>query len=89
MTEAEENSIQKSLIKRNAKQNKILKKMIADLDCMFGPQGTGMFLSMILDALYKMMKEETPSEYINLRTVEIKFNDFYSVKLNCDTGEYI
>ena len=75
--------------KRNRAQNKKLKDMIYTLDLMFGEQTTGVFLAMILDALNKMMREETPSEYLNLRTMEIKFNDCYSVKFDCDTGEYI
>ena len=75
--------------KRNRAQNKALKDMLHQLDLMFGENNSGMFLAMILDALNKMMKEETPSEYLILRTIEIKFNDFYSVKLDCDTGDYI
>ena len=75
--------------RRNAAQNKAVKDMLHQLDLMFGENNAGMFLAMILDGLNKMMKEETPSEYLNLRTIEIKFNDFYSVKLDCDTGEYI
>lgn len=75
--------------RRNAAQNKAVKDMLHQLDLMFGENNAGMFLAMILDGLNKMMKEETPSEYLNLKTIEIKFNDFYSVKLDCDTGEYI
>lgn len=83
----------KSQIKRHARrnraQNKMIKDMLYQLDLMFGENNSGMFLAMIIDGLNKMMKEETPSEYLNLRTVEIKFNDCYSVKLDCDTGEYV
>jgi hypothetical protein len=75
--------------KRTRKQNKKVQEMLYQLDLMFGENNSGMFLAMILDALNKMMKEETPSEYLILRTIEIKFNDFYSVKLDCETGEYI
>ena len=75
--------------KRTKEQNKVVKDMLYQLDLMFGENNSGMFLAMILDGLNKMMKEETPSEYLELRTIEIKFNDFYSVKLDCNTGEYI
>lgn len=75
--------------KRNRRQNKIVKRMIYQLDLMFGENNSGLFLAMVVDALNKMMKEKTPDRFINLRTIEIKFNDFYSVKLDCDTGEYI
>lgn len=75
--------------KRNRAQNKAIKDMIHHLDLMFGENNTGTFLAMICDGLDKMMKEETPSEYLNLRTIEIRFNEIYSVKLDCDTGEYL
>ena len=75
--------------RRNRQQNKKVQEMLHHLDLMFGENNAGFFLAMILDGLNKMMKEETPSEYLNLRTIEIKFNDFYSIKLDCDTGEYI
>ena len=75
--------------KRNRQQNKIIKDMLHQLDLTFGENNAGLFLAMILDGLNKMMKEETPSEYLILRTIEIKFNDFYSVKLDCDTRKYI
>ena len=88
MTHYDETQIKRHA-KRSHKQNKMVKEALYRLDLMFGEQNAGEFLMMIMDALQKMMKEETPSEYLNLRTIEIKFNDCYSVKLNCDTGEYI
>lgn len=75
--------------KRTAMQNVAVKKMLHQLDLMFGENNSGMFLAMILDCLNKMMKEETPSEYINLRTIEITFNDVYSVKFDCEKEEYV
>lgn len=75
--------------KRNKAQNKAVKEMLYHLDLMFGEQNAGSFLAMILDGLNKMLREETPSEHLNLRTIEIKFNDCYSIKMDCDTGEYI
>lgn len=88
MSKYDESQIKKHP-KRNREQNKKVKQMLHFLDLMFGEQNAGSFLAIICDALNKMMKEETPSEYLNLRTIEIKFNDCYSVKLDCDTGEYI
>lgn len=75
--------------KRTKEQNKVVKAMLHRLDLMFGENNAGFFLCMICDALQKLMTEETPSKYLNLRTIEIKFNDCYSVKLDCDTNEYI
>ena len=74
--------------KRNVAQNQVVKKMIKHLDLMFGEQNSGMFLAMVCTCLDKVMKS-TPGDYLELRTIEIKLNDFYSVKLNCDTGEVI
>ena len=87
-TKYDESQIQRHA-KRNRAQNKCVKEMLYQLDLMFGENNSGMFLATILDALNKMMREETPSEHLNLRTIEIKFNDCYSIKLDCDTGEYI
>ena len=84
-----DNSQIKSHPRRNRGQNKRVKEMLHFLDLMFGEANAGMFLAMICDGLNKMMKEETPSQYLNLRTIEIKFNDCYSVKLDYDTNEYI
>lgn len=75
--------------KRTKAQNKVLKQMLYHLDLMFGEENAGSFIAMICDGLNKMMREETPSEHLNLRTIEIKFNDCYSIKMDCDTGEYI
>jgi len=88
MTKYDQSQIKKHP-KRNAAQNKCVKDMLKRLDLMFGENNAGMFLAMICDGLQKMMKEETPSEYLNLRTIEIRFNDCYSIKMDCDTGEYI
>lgn len=75
--------------KRNRAQNKKIKNMLHHLDLMFGENNAGLFLAMICDCLDKMMKQETPSEFINLRTIEIRFNEVYSVKLDCDTNQYV
>ena len=75
--------------KRNAAQNKMIKQMIYQFDLMFGENNTGLFLAMILDCLNKLMKEETPTEYLQLRTVEIKLNDCYSIKYDCENEKYI
>lgn len=75
--------------RRNAAQNKAVKDMLHQLDLMFGENNAGMFLAMILDCLNKMLKDVTPTSHLNLRTIEIKFNDYYSIKMDCTTGDYI
>ena len=75
--------------RRNRAQNKTVKNMIYHLDLMFGEENAGAFLAMICDGLDKMLNEVTPTTNLNLRTIEIKFNDCFSIKMDCDTGEYI
>ena len=81
-----------SQIKKHAKrtpaQNKAIKQMLYHLDLMFGEQHAGKFLAMVCDGLNKLVLS-TPAQSLNLRTIEIKFNDCYSIKMDCDTGEYI
>ena len=79
----------KNHYRRNHAQNKMLKQMIYQFDLMFGQNNTGLFLAIILDCLNKMMKQETPDEFINLRTIEIKFNDCYSVKYDFEKEGYV
>lgn len=88
MSKYDESQIKKHP-KRNSKQNKAVKDMFKFLDLMFGEEHAGQFLAMICDGLNKMLNEITPSSHMNLRTIEIKFNDCYSIKMDCDTGEYI
>lgn len=37
----------------------------------------------------RLTKKIEDGQYLNLRTIEIKLNDCYSIKMDCDTGEYI
>ena len=74
--------------RRTPEQNKAVKEMIYHLDLMLGEQHTGMFLAMICDCLNKLVLE-TPAQFLKLRTIEITFNDFYSVKFDCETEKYV
>jgi len=75
--------------RRTRHQNKVVKDVIKDFDLMFGEEHAGQFLVMIADGINKMLNEVTPSTHLNLRTIEIRFNEIYSIKMDCDTGEYI
>ena len=75
--------------KRNRKQKKHYKKMLYQLDLMFGENNAGLFISLVVDALNKLMREETPSTYLNLRNMKITFNDIYSIKLDLDKMEVV
>lgn len=82
-----------SQIKRHPRrtwaEKKMVKRMLKHLDLMFGEYHAGEFLAMICDGLDRMMTKETPTTHLNLRTIEIKFNEIYSIKMDCDTGEYL
>lgn len=75
--------------RRNRKQNKATKDMLYHLDLIFGEENAGMFLAMICDCVDKLLEEKTPTTNMFIRTIEIKFNDFYSVKFDCKKGEYV
>ena len=81
-----------SQIKKHARrtpaQNKAVKQMLYHLDLMFGEQHAGEFLCMICDGLNKLVLS-TPAQSLDLRTIEIKFNDYFSIKMDCDTGKYL
>ncbi len=64
--------------KRTRKQNKILKEMIKGLDHRLGEQNTGFLISMLIDCLDKLTKDGDK----NMRTLEIRINEFFSVKYN-------
>lgn len=69
-------------VKRNRKQNKQVKLMFWHLDQMLGEQDAGLFLAMCLDLLTKCCSGVEERE---LRTLEIKINDFFSKKIDFRT----
>ena len=73
--------------RRTRKQKQIYKDMLLRLDLIFGENNAGLFLALICDGINKMLNEVTPTTSLNVRTIEIKFNDCYSIKMDCDTGE--
>jgi len=73
-------------MKRNRKQNKAVKVMLAQLDNILGEQDAGMFLAISLDCLNKLVEGVESRE---LRTLEIKLNDFFSVKYDFIKGEEV
>lgn len=73
-------------MKRNSEMNKAYKKILKDLDEMFGEADAGLFLSIILTALKKLIGDK---EQQNLRTIEIKVNDYFSVKWDFDKNDFV
>ena len=73
--------------KRSKEQNKKVKQMIAHLDAMLGEVDTGIFLAMICDLLDKFVDGVEQRE---MRTLELRLNDYFSVKFdfekNCVVG---
>ena len=73
--------------KRNKAQKKLVKDMLYHLDLMFGESNAGLFLAIVCSSLDKMMNNETPSDRLELRTMEITMNDCYSVKYDFEKEE--
>ena len=68
--------------KRNRKQNKQIKLMFSHLEDMLGEQDAGIFFALCLDLLVKCCSGVEERE---LRTLEIKINDFFSEKIDFTT----
>lgn len=64
-------------MKRTREQNKKLKEMIRHLDGMLGETDCGLFIAMICDLMDKFVEGVSQR---NMRTLEIKLNDYFSVK---------
>ena len=79
----------KSHPKRNRKQNELLKQTLYKLDLMLGENHAGEVVCILADSLNKMLKEKTPSERLELRSLEIKLNDYFSLKYDFKKGGYV
>ena len=67
-------------------QKKILKKAFRRLSDMMGAQGAGMFIMICCDLMNKFTKGVDRRE---LRTLEIKLNDFFSAKYDFEHEQVI
>lgn len=65
---------------------KTIKPMIKALEAMLGPQDAGMFLAICCDLLQDCVKGR---EQLNLRTIEIKINDYFSSKYDFEKEEIV
>jgi hypothetical protein len=72
--------------KRNRKQRKMTKMMLKRLDAMLGEEFSGLFLAIILDLLNEFVKGVDGRQ---LRTIEIKLNDFFSAKYDFEKEEMV
>ena len=66
--------------------NKKLKPMIEHLEKMMGSDGAGLVLATLCDCLDKLVEGTEGRE---LRTIEVKLNDYFSKKFDFGTGEYV
>lgn len=73
-------------VKRTRKQNKILKQMQERLDSMLGENGAGFMIALICDLLGKFVEGV---DHRDMRTIEIKLNDYFSAKYDFEKGEII
>lgn len=65
---------------------KDVKPMVDALKAMLGPQDAGMFLAICCDLLQDCVKGR---EQLNLRTIEIKINDYFSSKYDFEKEEIV
>ena len=74
-------------MKRTRQQNKTFKQIIKNLDEMLGEQDSGVLLSLLHNLLINI-GEQSNSERITIRSLELTINDFYSTKFNFESGEF-
>ena len=68
-------------------KDKDFKTMIDFLENSIGQEATGTLIAVLCDSLKSLTNEEVQNRYI--RTVEIKYNDFFTTKFDFEKGEYI
>lgn len=73
-------------MKRNHYENKKYKEMLKALDGYLGEKDAGMFIAIVLDCFEKLLGKEDERE---LRTLEIKLNDFFSVKYDFESEKIV
>ncbi len=76
----------KGHVKRTRKQNKLVKQMQKRLDTMLGENGAGLMLSLLCDLLNKFVDGVDHRE---MRTLELKLNDYFSVKFDFEKEEIV
>lgn len=65
--------------------NKHSKIMVEHLEKMMGTQGAGLVLATLCDCLDKLVEGTEGRE---LRSLEIRLNDYFSKKYDFETGKY-
>ena len=71
-------------MKRNRKMNKCYKGCLKQLDEWLGEADAGLLISI----LCKVLREASQDENRELRTIELKINDYFSAKWNFDKGDF-
>ena len=73
-------------MKRNKVMQKAYKGCLQELDNMLGEQDAGLLVAIMLKLLKKNLGEK---EILNLRTIEIKVNDYFSSKWDFEKGDFV
>ena len=68
------------------RDKRFIKKIIKYLKQKIGSNETAVFISILADSLDNLTKGV---ESRNIRTIEIKYNDFYTTKFDFNKGEYV
>ena len=72
--------------KRTPEMNKYYKRILKDLDGLLGEADAGLFLSIVVKMIIELAADK---DRLNLRTMEIKFNDFFSKKWDFDHNCFV
>ena len=73
-------------MKRTRQQNKMLKTMLNKLDHMLGENNSGLMIALLCDLLDKLVEGVDQRE---MRTIEVKLNDYFSVKYDFEKEKII
>ena len=77
--------MQTSIMKKTIIKDKDFKRIINHIEEKIGGYSTGALIAILSDSLDNLTKGV---ESRNIRSIEIKFNDYYSTKFDFESGEY-
>lgn len=74
-------------MKSEVLKDKGIKVMLTHLEQIVGAFGTGKLIAIMCDSLANFVKGSEQGR--DMRTIEIKYNDYFSTKYDFETNEYV
>jgi hypothetical protein len=68
------------------KQQKF-KQIVGAIEGMLGTKDAGLLIAIVADSLVRLAHDH--EDGLNIRSIEIKYNDFYSLKFDCEQNKYV